>query len=197
MLSQYEPWDLYFQHPYKNYHLFGEAKKTTTGKTISILCVKFTGLKNNWLDSFRYFPVAKVNVAFNDTTDDSHLNKYFQSIGEDFISLFTNEFTDCPLPVEDLEHLSYRYDIWLFMRNFMMKIYSESFHELGVNKQTTIHYLNLLAFGIKDYQQIIAKLENSKPLTVRDRIAYARRYKWIPTVGVGERSAMLNKVVEK
>ena len=43
--------------------------------------------------------------------------------------------------------------------------------------------------GIKDYQKILADLYNAKPLTIRDRIAYARRHKWIPSRGHGERTA--------
>ena len=71
---------------------------------------------------------------------------------------------------------------------------NRTLQELGINKTTTLDYLNLQSLGIKDYQKILANLEGAKPLTIRDRIAYARRYEWIPSVGHGERKSEMTRI---
>jgi hypothetical protein len=47
-----------------------------------------------------------------------------------------------------------------------------------------------------DYQKILAEVHNAKPLTIRDRIAYARRHGWIESVGHGERTSNMTRLAE-
>lgn len=68
------------------------------------------------------------------------------------------------------------------------------FDNLGINRTTTLDYLNLQALAIKDYQKIIAVTENQNTLTIRDRIAYARRHEWIDKVGHGVRTPEMTKL---
>jgi hypothetical protein len=100
------------------------------------------------------------------------------------------------LPFEELNRFKTKTRIfaWLQIREHIKKKYTKDFETLGINKTTTIDYLNLQAIGLKDYQRIISQLENSKPLTVRDRIAYARRHKWIQSVGHGDRTGEMTRL---
>lgn len=104
-----------------------------------------------------------------------------------------------PIPIESFVHFpeSYRRWIWRLHRKFMRKNYSDFVKEIGVNRFTTLDYLNLQSLGCKDYQAVIAKEDNVKPLAVRDRIAYARRYGWIESAEHGARMPFMTKVIEK
>jgi len=75
--------------------------------------------------------------------------------------------------------------------------HKEFFDYLGINRATTLDYLNLQALGIKDYQRIIATTDNQNTLTIRDRIAYARRHGWIDKVGHGVRTSQMTKLRKK
>jgi hypothetical protein len=75
--------------------------------------------------------------------------------------------------------------------------HKEFFDYLGINRTTTLDYLNLQALGIKDYQRIIATTDNQNTLTIRDRIAYARRHEWIDKVGHGVRTPEMTKLRKK
>jgi hypothetical protein len=72
--------------------------------------------------------------------------------------------------------------------------HKEFFDYLGINRATTLDYLNLQALAIKDYQKIIAVTDNQNTLTIRDRIAYARRHEWIDKVGHGVRTPEMTKL---
>jgi|688.fasta_scaffold370914_1 hypothetical protein len=73
----------------------------------------------------------------------------------------------------------------------------EFLDRLGINRATTLDYLNLQALAIKDYQRIIATTDNQNILTIRDRIAYARRHEWIDKVGHGVRTPEMTKLRKK
>ena len=75
--------------------------------------------------------------------------------------------------------------------------HKEFLDRLGINRATTLDYLNLQALGIKDYQRIIATTDNQNTLTIRDRIAYARRHEWIDKVGHGVRTPEMTKLRKK
>ena len=100
------------------------------------------------------------------------------------------------LPLEELNRFKTKTRIfaWLQIREHLKSKYSKDFEALGINKTTTLDYLNLQAIGLKDYQKIISQLDNSKPLTIRDRIAYARRHKWIQSVGHGDRTGEMTRL---
>jgi hypothetical protein len=75
--------------------------------------------------------------------------------------------------------------------------HKEFLDRLGINRVTTLDYLNLQALAIKDYQRIIAVMDNQNTLTIRDRIAYARRHGWIDKVGHGVRTSQMTKLLKK
>ena len=75
--------------------------------------------------------------------------------------------------------------------------HKEFLDRLGINRVTTLDYLNLQALAIKDYQRIIAVMDNQNTLTIRDRIAYARRHDWIDKVGHGVRTSQMTKLMKK
>lgn len=75
--------------------------------------------------------------------------------------------------------------------------HKEFLDRLGINRVTTLDYLNLQALAIKDYQRIIAVMDNQNTLTIRDRIAYARRHNWIDKVGHGVRTSQMTKLMKK
>jgi hypothetical protein len=86
-----------------------------------------------------------------------------------------------------------RLSIWLELRKSVTNSNKKAIEALGINKATLVDYLNLQSLGIKDYQKILAQIYNAKPLTIRDRIAYARRHKWIEPVGHGERTSQMSR----
>ena len=86
---------------------------------------------------------------------------------------------------------------WAKHKNDNHSKHKEFLDRLGINRATTIDYLNLQALGIKDYQRIIATTDNQNTLTIRDRIAYARRHEWIDKVGHGVRTPEMTKLRKK
>ena len=79
---------------------------------------------------------------------------------------------------------------------YKKKIKSENekyFEFIKLNRETVIDYLNLQRLGIVNYQKTIGKMLNAKPLTIRDRIAYARRKGWITKSTKGTRWKKVGK----
>jgi hypothetical protein len=86
---------------------------------------------------------------------------------------------------------------WVKHKNDNHSKHKAFLDRLGINRATTLDYLNLQALGIKDYQRIIATTDNQNTLTIRDRIAYARRHEWIDKVGHGVRTSEMTKLRKK
>ena len=78
-------------------------------------------------------------------------------------------------------------DIFIKAREYAYNTTPEYFEGLGVNQKTVLDYLNLKGLGLTDYQNKLSALWGASRLTIRDRIAYARRNNWIPKVTKGKR----------
>ena len=88
---------------------------------------------------------------------------------------------DIDITQEDLTN------VFIYYKNYYSLNYSDFFEGIGKNRTTTLDYINIKNLGILDYQVLLGSIHNAKPLTIRDRIAYARRHSWIPNVGHGNR----------
>jgi hypothetical protein len=170
----------------------GEFKKTNMGTFVSLLNIQWRTTNPNWIESFRIIPISSTHFSMQSNTGESGLLSKCRTIWKSNIEL--NKKLDAPLPVEELDKFKDIYWAWEYIRSELHKKYHKNFQELGINKTTTLDYLNLQSLGIKDYQKILANLEGAKPLTIRDRIAYARRYEWIPSVGHGERKSEMTRI---
>ena len=82
--------------------------------------------------------------------------------------------------------------VFIYYKSYISNNYPDFFEGIGKNRTTTLDYINLKNLGILDYQRLLGLIENAKPLTIRDRIAYARRQGWIPKVGHGFRKVAVN-----
>lgn len=178
-------------------------ERTNVGGSISFLVGKSRFVKQkkyqleDWLE-FGQLDVILV-ISFGVTEDEMRrsiedvVNEYWFKI----ISLCKELNT--PIPIESFLHFpeSYRRWIWRFHRRFIKQNYQEFTKDIGINRFTTLDYLNLQSLGCKDYQAVIAKEDNAKPLAIRDRIAYARRHGWIESAEHGERMPFMTKVVKK
>ena len=170
----------------------GDFKQTNSGILLSLLTIKWSTIEPEWIASFRLKPISALNISFPAKTTEEMILKKSRSIFRASSDMYKD--LTSPIPVEKFVNDQVIYWAWQKIRTELHKKYSEKFHELGTNKTTTLDYLNLQSLGIKDYQKILAKLEGAKPLTIRDRIAYARRYEWIPSVGHGERKSEMTRI---
>jgi len=170
----------------------GEFKQTNSGILLSLLTIKWSTIEPEWVNSFRLKPISSLNISFPAKTTEEVLLKNSRSIFRTNTAMCKN--LTSPIPVEKFITGQDTYWAWEKIRTEIHKKFFKYFQELGTNKTTTLDYLNLQSMGIKDYQKILAKLEGAKPLTIRDRIAYARRYEWIPSVGHGERMPAMTRI---
>lgn len=92
-----------------------------------------------------------------------------------------NGLVDIDITQEDLTN------VFIYYKNYYSLNYPDFFEGIGKNRTTTIDYINIKNLGILDYQSLLGSIHNAKPLTIRDRIAYARKHSWIPNVGHGNR----------
>ena len=88
---------------------------------------------------------------------------------------------DIDITQEDLTN------VFIYYKNYYSLNYPDFFEGIGKNRTTTLDYINIKNLGILDYQNLLGSIHNAKPLTIRDRIAYARKHSWIPNVGHGNR----------
>ena len=88
---------------------------------------------------------------------------------------------DIDITQEDLTN------VFIYYKNYYSLNYPEFFEGIGKNRTTTLDYINIKNLGILDYQSLLGLIHSAKPLTIRDRIAYARRHGWIPSVQHGTR----------
>jgi hypothetical protein len=174
--------------------VLGEFKRTTSGHLISLALFSWTETKLNWIDSFRIHPIVTLSISESEEVLENQLVARAKELTKTISKMPKDETQN--LPFEELNRFKTKTRIfaWLQIREYIKKKYTKDFETLGINKTTTIDYLNLQAIGLKDYQRIISQLENSKPLTVRDRIAYARRHKWIQSVGHGDRTGEMTRL---
>ena len=77
--------------------------------------------------------------------------------------------------------------VFIYYRSYCYSNYPDFFRSIGVNRTTTLNYINLKNLRVDNYTNLLGSIDNAKPFTVRDRIAYARRMNWIPKVQHGTR----------
>jgi hypothetical protein len=171
----------------------GEFKKTNNGFLLSLLQMEWSKVQEPWINSFRIYPKIIINKIYSNKLGEKELQIEASKI-QQLLELQADN-SRISLPLEHLNKFNQKIRLlaWRNIRDFLEKDISLNFETFGVNKITTIDYLNLQALGIKEYQKIIGNIENAKPLTIRDRIAYARRHNWIPAVGHGQSSPEMNK----
>ena len=176
--------------------IMGEFKKTTSGFLISLIIFKWTNLQDQELTSFRISPKASLKIVAAESTSESQLTEKARNLSKTLHGLIQSDTES--LPLEELESfdVKLRLNAWLELRKSFKNSNKNDFESLGINKTTTVDYLNLQALGIKDYQKILAEVHDAKPLTIRDRIAYARRHNWIESVGHGERTSNMTRLAE-
>jgi hypothetical protein len=174
----------------------GQFNKTTSGMLISMIIFKWTNFQGQEINSFRITPKAALKIVVPKTTSEIIVLGQVENLSKTLNGLILSDIES--LPIEELGRFDEKIllNVWLELRKYIINLNKNNYESLGTNKSTTIDYLNLQAFGIKDYQKILAEVHNAKPLTIRDRIAYARRHGWIESVGHGERTSKMTRIEE-
>lgn len=195
-MSQQQQIDYWEVSPNSQSAVMGDFKKTNVGSLISLIGLKWTQIEADEIASFRITPIASIKIGVSKKKQEKELIQISKKLSQTLFQIIKENIES--LPVEELDNfdLKSRLSAWLEIRRINNTKFTEVIESLGVNKTTTIDYLNLQALGIKDYQKILADKYNAKPLTIRDRIAYARRHKWISSVGHGERTAEMTRLVK-
>ena len=195
-MSSHELFDYWELNSADQTAILGEFKRTTSGYLISMIIFNWTNQEEREMDSFRIMPKASLKVVAPNSASQTTLKEQAKQLAKTLENIF--QISSDSLPLEELEnyHLNSRLNAWLEIRKGINSSNINGFESLGLNKTTTIDYLNLQALGIRDYQKILADLHKAKPLTIRDRIAYARRHKWIDSVGHGERTSEMTRFAE-
>jgi hypothetical protein len=192
-MANAELFDYWEVSPKDQTAIMGEFKKTTSGFLISLIIFKWTNLQDEEITSFRISPKASLKIVAPESTSKSELIEKTRKLSKTLHDLIQSDTES--LPLEELENfdVKLRLSAWLELRKSINNSNKKNIEALGVNKATLVDYLNLQSLGIKDYQKILAQIYNAKPLTIRDRIAYARRHKWIEPVGHGERTSQMSR----
>jgi hypothetical protein len=134
------------------------------------------------------------NILFlTKVKDDGHATYYFDFSGVDNVH-FTKSYRiklsalekKGSLINDELTELD-KDEIFIKAREYAYHATPDFFEALGVNQRTVLDYLNLKDLGLTDYQNKLSALWGASRLTIRDRIAYARRSNWIPKVKRGTR----------
>lgn len=195
-MAKAEMFDYWKVNPEDQTAILGEFKKTTTGILISMIIFQWTNSQGQEITSFRITPKASLKTVVSKTTSEFSLQEQAKKLSKTLHGLIQSDTNS--LPLEELENfdVELRLNAWLELRNSINSDNKGEIETLGINKTTTVDYLNLQAFGIKDYQKILAKVHNAKPLTIRDRIAYARRHGWIDSVGHGDRTSNMTRLAD-
>ena len=176
--------------------VLGEFKKTTRGTMIALALFDWTEIEKEWINTFRIFPTATISISEVEKTDEIQLLIRAKELTKIISSMSKKNNQSLPEVELNRFQTSARIFAWLQIRELLKKKYPKDFEVLGINRTTTIDYLNLQSLGVKDYQKILAEVHNAKPLTIRDRIAYARRHNWIESVGHGERTSQMTRFAE-
>jgi hypothetical protein len=174
----------------------GQFNKTTSGMLISMIIFKWNNFQGQEINSFRITPKAALKIVVPKSTPEIIVLGQAKNLSKTLNGLILSDIES--LPLEELGRFDEKIllNVWLELRKYIINLNKNNYESLGTNKSTTIDYLNLQAFGIKDYQKILAEVHNAKPLTIRDRIAYARRHGWIESVGHGERTSKMTRIEE-
>lgn len=167
--------------------------KSSDGGVISFLVAKWTPISKDWIDSRRLKVILSLEMGWKNQAQNREDITEVKDAWEIVRKLSKN--LEVELPIESFLRFpeSYRRWIWRFNHRYLVTHHKEFVETIGVNRLTVLDYLNLQALGCKDYQAIIAKEVNAKPLAIRDRIAYARRHGWIESVKHGMRTPEMNK----
>ncbi len=176
--------------------VLGEFKKTTRGTMIALALFDWTEIEKEWIDTFRIFPTVTISISEVEETEEHQLLVRAKGLTKIISSISKKNSQSLPEVELNRFKTSARIFVWLQIRELLKKKYPNDFEVLGINRTTTIDYLNLQSLGVKDYQKILAEVHNAKPLTIRDRIAYARRHNWIESVGHGERTSQMTRLAE-
>lgn len=98
------------------------------------------------------------------------------------------------LPIETFMSFSpeSRRKLWIKTRNFWIENEKWFYEQIKINRKSVLDYLNLQALGLDEYQKTIALQEEdpkTNPLTIRDRIQYARKMGWLEKPSYGSRKS--------
>lgn len=171
-----------------------ELKKTKSGALVSVLSIQWTSKSEKWVESFRLKPLSSIHFVIPNNPNKRDWNNKITKVEK--LNLDLAKDLNLSLPIEELTKYPDLIGAWLEIRKAILLGHEDYVKDIGVNKLTTIDYLNLQSLGILNYQKILGNLYKSKPLTIRDRIAYARRHAWIPSVNHGDKKTNVNEVIE-
>lgn len=83
-------------------------------------------------------------------------------------------------------------DVFIYYRNYLFNKYPKFFENMSATKVTALDYIHIKSLDILDWTRLLGNIENRKPFTIRDRIAYARRKGWLPKPGRGFRKVKVD-----
>ena len=177
--------------------------ETTSGGAISFLVARSSfvdfqrkEIESNWLYFSRLEVVLSISFGISEKQYERDSLRLVERYWEEIRHIANN--LETALPIESFRHFpeSYRRWIWRLHRKFIRDNFPDLKDLLGVNRLTTLDFLNLQALGCKDYQLLIAEEERAKPLAIRDRIAYARKHGWLESAIHGERMPYMTRLVK-
>jgi len=156
------------------------------------------GNRDRWIESQRLKPLIFLAeaVARVPNSQGKDLDFAVENRAREIIRLLEDSSAQLSSEVVEKIDNGIRLGHWLYHREKSRKDNQDWYFELGINRATTLDYLNLQALGLKDYQKLLSEIDGDKPLTIRDRIAYARRHNWIPSPGHGSRTSQMNKILD-
>jgi len=154
---------------------------------------KINDVEDNWNESRRISPVLFLIESHKVNDLETDLEKRAIQVFELSLPLETNVASEFLATIS----LNIRKWHWAKHKQDNTSKFKKYFDLIGINRSTTLDYLNLQSLALKDYQRIIATVENQNTLTIRDRIAYARRHGWIDKVGHGVRTPEMTKLRNK
>lgn len=177
--------------------------ETTSGGAISFLVARSSfvdfsrkEIESNWLFFSRLEVILSISLGISRKQYERDSLKLVEGYWTEIRHFVKN--LETALPIESFKHFpeSYRRWIWRLHKKFITDAFPELKEMLGVNRLTTLDYLNLQALGCKDYQLLIAEADRAKPLAIRDRIAYARKHGWLEAANHGERMPYMTRMVK-
>lgn len=155
--------------------------------------------KDKWIDSQRVRPIFFLAEAIDQAPNQQHesMNQIVEKRAKEIITLIRDDAGQLSNEIVETLDSGLRLGHWLYHRKESRENYQDWYSELGINRATTLDYLNLQALGLKDYQKLLSQIDGDRPLTIRDRVAYARRRGWISSPGHGSRTSQMNKTIEQ
>lgn len=153
-------------------------------------------LDENWISSRTIAPIMLVSLSSEQDFPEVELQTHKRNFGK-MVDLY--EDSSRGLPVQSIRQIpeGTRIEHWRFFKQQTDELDPRWIQHIGVNRKTTIDYLNLQRLGCINYVKHIADQDQEGERAIRARVAYARRQGWIKEAGHGIRTSQLTKLINE